>query len=385
MSLLRALVPSSLLLLVWLGLRSVPEAVIERVWVHGVLPATAAPLVAVQDAVGVSASIVSIVVFVALLAFGVIAPGRGRRLGYLAAAVLAWGPAFEVSFGLGYRRAPLEAVLALPNEAPSLPEAWSAFDAVVALLEGGIAQIAAEPLPGVGWVESLEGGGVCIARLDAALSGRSTPLPVPRQMRILPEGTLLSAGFAGIVGPWLREPHVDGGLPGWAWIATAMHELGHTLGWAREAETDAIATLAGLGCEEPRVRVAAAIHAVHLLAREIASLAGGDVEARAALAERIAALPRPYHAAVADAREASQRYFRPMAAQVTTATYAAYLRTQGAPEGMADYARAGSLLLALLLRCSQGDACPIPLIPPGGMLEGERPAATTTGAAEERV
>jgi hypothetical protein len=57
-------------------------------------------------------------------------------------------------------------------------------------------------------------------------------------------------------------------------------------------------------------------------------------------------------------------------ARATAATYATYLRGQGTALGLADYGRAGALLLSVQDRCLTGGACPTPLIPPGGMLGG---------------
>src|SRR5690606_5910164 len=106
--------------------------------------------------------------------------------------------------------------------------------------------------------------------------------------------SMLRFGFSGFVVPWLLEPHVDPGLPTAALVGVALHELAHSAGYAREAEAEAVALVAGLSCEDPSARYAAALRSAASLA---ARLASGD---RAAY---VAAWPE---GAVEDQRQAAE-------------------------------------------------------------------------------
>src|SRR5690606_28706821 len=80
-------------------------------------------------------------------------------------------------------------------------------------------------------------------------------------VKTVPPGALLTVGFSGVVSPWLLEPHVDPAFPPAALTVVALHELAHTAGFAREAEAEAVALLAGLGCDDPAAAYAAAVRA----------------------------------------------------------------------------------------------------------------------------
>ena len=62
--------------------------------------------------------------------------------------------------------------------------------------------------------------------------------------------------------------------------------------------------------------------------------------------------PRPMRAAEA-ARDAAAAYARPAVRRAAGATYDAYLRAQGLDAGLADYGRAGVLVVAVLARCDR--------------------------------
>ena len=75
----------------------------------------------------------------------------------------------------------------------------------------------------------------------------------------MPPGTLLTFGYAGIASPFTLEANLDGGLTSVSKVAVAAHELTHTAGFAREADTDFLSALAGLRADDPYARYAVAL------------------------------------------------------------------------------------------------------------------------------
>jgi hypothetical protein len=339
----------------WLALRLAPSGWIDGTWSQTVLPAQTAVGAALVAAVPWSWSAVSLIaVAVALIAAAV--AGRPRPWWALALATLTLaGATFELAWGVGYRRTPLEARLALPTTTPTPDELRAAVAQVTAIAIGAApgdpsALDADAPWPGHEW----RAAAACVAAADAAVLGRSAPLPLAGAVRRVPAGALLAGGFSGFVGPWWREPHLDAALPPAAALATGLHELTHAAGWAREAETDALATLAGLACADPEVRFAASVHALTLLRAE---LARGIVGAAPSGIDP--AVPAEVARADAALREVLVRHVRPRWRSAVGGAYDGYLRAQGVSAGLADYGRAGVLVAAALGRCPDDPGAPL--------------------------
>lgn len=354
------LVAAGVAAMAWGLLRLAPASWIDGAWAHVVLPGLTN---AARPALGsVPGSLTGATLAVALVVVLAAAARRGAayRLALLLAAVAIAGATFDVAWGVGYRRTPLEARLGLPVGAPTAADLLAATDRLIAVAtEAAPADPASidrgAPWPATSWTAAA----ACVAAADAVVSGRRTPLALAGTVRRLPAGTMLSGGFAGFVGPWWREPHLDGALPPAAARATALHELAHAAGWAREAETDALGVLAGLRCDVPELRFAAAVHALDLLRAERTRIAEGAPDE--ALERRLATLPAAAGRARAAARDAAAAYARPAVRSAVGATYDAYLRVQGVDAGLADYGRAGVLVVAALARC---DRTPEPLLCP---------------------
>ncbi len=337
----------------WLALRTAPVAWIETTWSSTILPRASAWTAPWIDLVPFSwtlAFLIGLPVALALVA-------RRTRLPWTAliaamVALAAFG--FDLAWGVAYRRVPLEAQLGLTSAAPSTRDLFDTFDRLVdAAQQAAPADPTSVDAAG-GWpAGAWRSAAKCVADADAEVSGRDHPLSLPTAVRRLPAGTLLVGGFAGVTGPWLREPHVDGGLPPVAALATGLHELTHTAGWAGEAQTDALATLAGLACGAEEVRFAAAVHALGLVRGEIRRAVAGDPDLTRELDERVARLPASVSRSAEAARTAAERYAWPAARAVAGATYDVYLRSQGVEAGLADYDRASVLLTASLLRCRE--------------------------------
>ncbi len=348
------------LALLWLAARWVPVSWIDGAWLRQVYPAMSRVSAGMIDVLPVSPTLLSAVLLLALLLLaltrlprrdGTAAHRWQLGLAYLAVAVMALGLGFELSWGLAYRRSPLQSHLSLPQRAPNASELRVAFE--------HLAEVAADNAPTDGvdlawedpWLASaVPAAALCVADLDRLLGGRLSALRLPQRVRALPAGTLLRGGFAGIHLPWWREPLVDAGLPPVAALAAATHELSHAAGWAREAETDAFAIVAGLRCHDERVRFAAATQGLALLWAEVQRTVGvGDLE-RQAVADLRNALPAAVSAAWQADREAQARYLDAGFARGNQAVYDGYLRLQGVEAGMADYGRAAVLLTPMLLR-----------------------------------
>lgn len=278
--------------------------------------------------------------------------------------------AFPLTFGLAYRTGDLTAAVAarldgratdpwstddgeslaerliaiLMATAPDAPSGEHAADMPAALVADAARCVAStaetvrrEFLP------ATLAGGTRAGGTPVGGAGRTVPgvlVAVPSRVKTLPAGTLLRGGYAGIVSPWLLEPHVDGGLPATAGLAVALHELAHTAGFAREAEAEAIGLLAGIRCDDPAVKYAAALRLAGSL------LTTADPETARAYVARWPERARQDSRA-ADA--AALRYGDPRLQRAADAVYDAYLRRQGGADGLGEYANGTALAIALAM------------------------------------
>lgn len=297
-------------------------------------------------------------VSVAVLAWALRRRPRWRRsllalLGWAAVLALTFVPAW----GAAYRRTPLSETLGLPAAGADAAALLDALDRLVALLQ---AEAPSRALAGRVDTATLEtavaAAARCVQATDTAVSGRR--VAVPPRVRPLPAGALLRSGYAGVSLPWLLEPHVDAGLPPAAYLAVAAHELTHAAGWAREADTDALSVLAGLGCDHAWVRYASALHGLQVVVTSLRPLLDEQSPRRARLEAALAALPSSAQAERAALADAVRQWHDPTLARVVTTVYDGYLRSQGVEAGVADYDAAGALLGAALHVCDQDPRAP---------------------------
>lgn len=345
-------------LLVTAALLVAPADVVERVWWSTVWPWWSIVAGAVQRSTRWSATLTVLpITLVVGLAWAAWRPPRRRRA---AGVVATWVAVLVVSFvpawGASYRRDGLAA--RLPPTAQATADAHVAalqrlVDDVVAAAAALDAAARAAPSTGDVLAGADDAAAVCVADLDAHLSGRR--LELDRVVRSLPAGTLLRGGYAGIALPWLLEAHVDAGLPPAAQLATAVHELVHTAGWGREADVDAIAVLASAACDDHRVRYAGTLHGVALVHASLLALAPATGVVSAADAE-LARLPARAVDDRRDLRDAVTRWRSPAVAEAVGALYDGYLRTQGVETGIADYGRAGGLVASAFAACGEPPA-----------------------------
>jgi hypothetical protein len=282
-------------------------------------------------------------------------PRRALLAVLLVAAVLI--SSFVPAWGAAYRRMPLADHLRLSDEGARHDALLRAFDVLVERVHASAPD---RPLSEAADPELLAAAVAaasrCVADTDALLTGRR--LTLPPTVRVTRPGLLLRAGYAGISLPWLLEPYVDGGLPAAARLSVASHELAHTAGWAREADTDAVAVLAGLTCGHDWVRYAAALHGLEAVRRSLQPLLAAGTEEQRRVRAALEALP---DAALRDREaqvDASRRWRQPTVAGLVTIVYDGYLRSQGVAAGVADYDAAGALVASALTACGPEPAAP---------------------------
>jgi hypothetical protein len=253
--------------------------------------------------------------------------------------LLLWGfhygrPPLEVQLGLACP--PLDSV-ALREEAlwharraDSLRRSLSRVDTIVPITEmnGSV-------------LESHVRG--CLALLLRRLG---YPAPGRVRCRVLPGGTLLRWGIAGIYMPFSGEGHVDGGLHPLERPYTMAHEMAHAFGIPGEADCNALAALACELSSDPFVRYGGALAHWRLVMgelRTVAPVAFGEI--RLLVSEDVRRDLRAL-------REHAVRYpdwFPELSGRVNHA----YLRAQGVAEGIKSYDRAVGLLRAYRLSCPE--------------------------------
>lgn len=344
-----------LLLLVLIGVAAQfapwPSTWADAVFLRGTLPAwssvTATVVTSVAGSVSVAVALaLAIVVIVALLS------GRGPRR--FALRLVLWSvaisvAAFPFTFGLGYRTTALETRLGV-DAATAGPELLPtpALASVVSIASESALEVLTESAAALGTAVPEapdaqtpgEAAAACLSDYIATFSDapRAT---IPDRVKALPAGWLLRFDFAGVNNPWLLEPHVDAGLPAASGLAVALHELAHTAGFAREAEAEAVALLAGMSCADARVRYAASLRAASSFAGELSP------DARESYLSR---WPAVATADVAAAAAATARFRSQTASELMTGIYDVYLTSQGAEEGLDDYARALTIVARVIGR-----------------------------------
>jgi len=336
-----------------------PSDWIETVWLHDAWPRWAERTSRAHTAVALPLTMIVVPAVAALMvAAALLRPPRWRRAGV---ALLAWVALLALTFvpawGASYRRAPLAHTLGLGDDAATVTVLLDAFEQLAARVHAAAPERAlAATADAASFDAAVAAAARCVSETDAAVSGRT--VAVPTRVTPLPAGTLLRTGFGGISLPWLLEPHVDRGLPPAARLAVATHELAHAAGWAREADTDALALLAGIACDHAWVRYANALAGMQAVRVSLLVLVDPNGVERARVDATLAALPAAARADRAALAEAVDRWYRPAFAQRVTTVYDAYLRSQGVDAGVADYDASGALVAAALAACGDGAAGP---------------------------
>lgn len=242
------------------------------------------------------------------------------RLARLTMVAISLWAGYLLVWGLNYRRPPLLELSGVTESRPSDAE-------MAALAEELLVWLAANSAAPAETSEAL-------AAVSAELEGLAWeigwPARVPEGIKLLPPGSLLRAGYAGMLFPFTLEPQIDAALSPHSRVAIGAHELAHSAGFASEVDADLAAVIAGLRADHPFARYATALS---LLARMLGSLSH---EQRGTIIDR---LPARAEADLAEARERSARYLRPSLAGRVTAVYNRLLQGQGVSGGVAAYGR----------------------------------------------
>jgi len=319
-----------------------PAEQVEHLYARGLYPLISRLLVPLSSAVPWSLSGTTLLLMLAALPvwmlYGRFHSRRSReRLGIrlwrwswcltiLALLTSSW---FLLAWGINYRRTPIEQLLALPSRTVVAFDVERLARSLTVVLQ----QTAEAPTDEAGALSALR---ETMSEVVTELTGTSVLLLW--RVKRLPAGTLLTFGYAGITSPFWLEPHIDAGLSPPARVATAAHELAHAAGFAREADAEVLAALAGLASEQPFARYSVALN---LFARSSAELP------RSVAQDLTAALPQRARRDLQTEQEVTSRYFHRELASGLTRFYDRYLRTQGIAGGVGDYSRAVGLLATL--------------------------------------
>ncbi|MFO7544771.1 MAG: DUF3810 family protein [Trueperaceae bacterium] len=331
-----------------------PARWIDTGFVGGVQPLVRSVTVPLVDALRGSVSAATVLLAAALLTAALVWGPRARSVAarglgvLLALAALA----FPLAFGLGYRATDVATLLGLPDGPPPAEVVALAETYALDALREASTATTSEP---AGDANPFQAASRCVASFAAVVRssnhgtgvGTSNPsyaagvVRLPGRVKTVPAGTLLRFGFAGFVSPWLLEPHVDAGLPPTAALAVGLHELAHSAGFAPEADAEAVGLLAGLRCDDARVRYAASLR----LASALAAAMPADRRAN-----YLANWPERARDDADASAQAAARWRSPRLAAGAARAYDAYLRSQGSREGMRDYDRGTVLVVHLLGR-----------------------------------
>lgn len=320
-----------------------PRAIVETLYSRGLYRAVASIVVPAVDLVPFSVS------FASLGALGVGLPfifwrswRAGRRadstarrilLGWLEGAAMAFifsYALFLFVWGAGYQRERLQDSLGLAGAEASLDDVrrW------VAGLLAGIERD--DPPPGErDGVAALDSLRRSLASFVEEREGVSPALP--RRVKRLPAGSLLSWGTSGVTVPFFLEPHVDGAEPEAIFLFIAAHELAHVAGYCGEADADLAAAISGLRADHPYARYAVSLL---LFGKFIADLPVGE------RVEAVLKLPPAAREDRQAARSAAARHRIERLARAQDAVYNAYLRSHGVKDGMREYSFVVRLLVA---------------------------------------
>lgn len=321
------------IILVWNLSRPSPAWVEER-YSRGLYQSVAQSLVPITNSVPFSISAVLIIALPVLwLVWTVTRFRKGQFLKWLRRtiffAVLLYA-LFMFTWGANYQRESIETQLGLNTASFSEDDLQTLVDKLSRLVqdhteaERNVAEARASLRTSL--IQTVE-----------TITGVTPTLPA--WVKTLPPSSLIRAGNAsGVISPFTLEPHVDGALYETYALAVGTHELAHIAGYAGEADADFIAALAGLNANNAYAQYAVALK---LWNDAVAQL---PQDKRAAA---IQVLPQRARDDLEASYEPFRRYRLPAWIQnLQTGLYNRYLESQGVEEGVRDYSRTTTLLLA---------------------------------------
>lgn len=173
--------------------------------------------------------------------------------------------------------------------------------------------------------------------VDARLAGAE---PVLRDCTL--SFAMKLGGISGIYWPFTAEPHVNTLPPVPQRVFSALHEVAHQRGFAREDEANFLAVLVGSSSGEPTLAYPVALTAFRELHRALRTAA--PERAQAIARDTPPPLRRDIEASIAfwTPKSPTQQALRSLSTQVNDT----YLKSQGQRLGVASYGRMVDLLLA---------------------------------------
>jgi hypothetical protein len=307
---------------------------IEENYSRGFYQTITSILVPITNSVPFSISAI-LVILIPVLCFiwTVISFRRHHFLRWLWRTILLAGSLYAVftfNWGVNYQRESIETQLDLPTDTFAETELQTLVTTLSEIIQNNVdaeRDVArAQTSLRTSLIETVE-----------TITGVTPTLPT--WVKVLPPGTLIRAGNAsGMISPFTLEPHIDGALSEVYSLPVGTHELAHIAGYAREADTDFVAALAGLNTNDTYARYATALKLWNDAVAQLPALER---------AEAVAALPQRARDDLAATYEPFLRYQLPAWIQnVQSSLYNRYLTSQGVEAGIQDYSRTTTLLLA---------------------------------------
>jgi hypothetical protein len=248
---------------------------------------------------------------------------------------------FMLLHGINYARVPLAQTLQIDSRERPVQDLIALTDMLVIELNAARFQVGRDSAG----VMRLRGGKAWALRIGyTGFQKISTIEPVFSIPRRHAKGVIASrwwsyTGISGMYFPFLVEANVNTDMPDSGIPATIMHELAHTIGFAREDEAEFAGILAGIYHDDPDF-----VYSAWLSAWVYTSSALARVD-RAAWSE-LNALLHPAVMQDLQARRAYWQQFEGPVREASTRVNDAYLRSNLQRDGVQSYGRVVDLLLA---------------------------------------
>lgn len=319
---------------------SYPAAVVERFYSRGLYPRFQPLVTQASNASPVAVVDVVVLFLLAWVAVSVLRRWRKRGVASALVRLLSWTVTtaavlyllFLGSWGLNYRRVPLESKLAFSRERISEDGAVRLATMAIEKVNAGHAAAHAQPYRTDAVLPSLQA-------IHQHLGGTNSILPAQVKPSLL-EYYLRYAAIDGMTVPVALEVILNPDLLPVELPFTWAHEQAHIAGYADESEANFVAWLACVRSGDPLAEYSAWLDAYRLAANALPRT-------------RRAALPPLAEGPREDLRDIAARYERssPAVRNVVRNAYDSYLRANRIDEGIANY----GVVLQLLLGTEFGE------------------------------
>lgn len=265
----------------------------------------------------------------------------GRLLKRLAWIISSLYLVFMLLHGLNYARQPAAVIFDLPVRERSAAE----LEAATNFLTLAASQLRADCSEDDQGVFVLDRGiDETLRTLSAAYDAAADRYPVLAGPPIRPKGVMLShawsyTGISGMYFPFLVEANVNIDMPHYQIPFTALHEIAHTRGFAREDEANFVAFLTGIADQRADIAYSAVVDAA---GRALGALHDADQEAWERMAANLSeAVWRDFAAA-----NAYWKQFEGPIRETSVQINHAYLQANLQQDGVKSYGRMLDLVLA---------------------------------------